>query len=76
MAKNQTPKADASQEPTVKAPVVLDVTEKFSAAPSIESGLIEIQPMSALPETHKSLVVSYPSAKGFTEESGSIALHF
>lgn len=51
-----------------------DVTERTPAV--IDMGLLPVHLMSELPEDHKGLAVSYPSAKGFTFEGSSIALHF
>jgi len=51
-----------------------DVTERTE--PVVDMGLLPVQPMSALPDDAKGLALSYPSAKGFTVEGSSIALHF
>lgn len=65
-------KAQAQNEPQVVN--LGDVTEKIQSP--LTGELIEISPMSALPDSHKHLAKVYPTAKGFTQEAGSIALHF
>jgi hypothetical protein len=67
----------AKAQPQNEAQVVNlgDVTEKLVASP-LTGELIPIQPMKALPDTHKHLAAVYPTASGWTQEAGSVALHF
>lgn len=52
-----------------------DVTE--SNEPSGAAGpSIEMRPLSELPKSHAGVAKTYPTAKGFTQEGDSIALHF
>lgn len=52
-----------------------DVTE--SNAPQVLLGdLIFVRPLAELPQAYAVLATRHPSAKGFTEEGTSIALHF
>ena len=51
-----------------------DVTERD--IPEVVVGTIVIQPLSELPAEYASLKASYPTAKGFTVEGSSVALHF
>lgn len=66
-------KAQAQNE-TAVVNQIGDVTEKVTSP--LTGEVIEINAMSALPETHKHLAKVYPTAKGWTQELGSVALHF
>jgi hypothetical protein len=74
MATNKQPQGNNAAELDTVAKLG-DVTE--SNAPQIVMGdMIEISPMSALPKGYESLAKSYPTAKGFTVEGSSVAVHF